>query len=77
MPELGDAGRCAVVPTGRSNAPVLVLLLSLIDAGVTLSSDDALMSPPASTITCDKFRALLISIPYAVNVPDEVKVWIV
>jgi hypothetical protein len=23
------------------------------------------------------FRALLISIPYAVNVPDEVKVWIV
>jgi hypothetical protein len=51
-----------------------VFVLSLIDAGVTLSSDDALMSPPASTITCDKFRALLISIPYAVNVPDEVKV---
>jgi hypothetical protein len=56
---------------------VLVFALSLIDAGVTLSSDDALMSPPASTITCDKFRALLISIPYAVNVPDDVKVWIV
>jgi hypothetical protein len=66
IPFAGVPGRSPVVPAGISNDPVLVLVLSLIDAGVTLSSDDALMSPPKSTITCDKFRALLISIPYAV-----------
>jgi hypothetical protein len=56
---------------------VLVLLLSLISAGVTASSADASTSPLESTTNLAMFRALLISIPYDVNVPDEVKVWMV
>jgi hypothetical protein len=50
------------------------------DPATALAGRDA-VSPDGSVtalfilIVFDKFRALLISIPYAVNVPDEVKVW--
>jgi hypothetical protein len=63
MPVAGEAGRCAVVPAGKSRYPVDVLAWSLTAAGVMLILATVL--------------ALLMLLPYAVNVPELVKVWYV
>ena len=57
-PLMGDAGRCADVPAGNAKNPVDVFALSLTAAG-----------PPAASV-----RAFPMSVPYAVNVPELVKV---
>ena len=57
-------GLCAVVPEGRSNAPVEVFAVSDTAAGVTttLSNADAIISPSASNSSAIIFDLLAIRV---------------
>jgi len=69
MPVDGLAGRCAVVPLGKSKAPVLVFVWSLTAAGVT---ETACQVPSPNNAVADVGVPVAL-IPATFNLPPELK----